>query len=591
MALHELPAPLDKQEEDLQWDALETKRPPGPPELEARRVELKVAKSKNARGHGGPSLRVTSGDPSTPSSAVTHCADRKPTGALHCLRERRRYDACQRDVASEELSVEDYMKKILLSFVAMCLWALCASQVDASALTFRGVLRPGDIIVGADVGGTGHSAVNFTGQAGPAGDTWIAVFDSDPFDATATDIFSGGSLSTDVLINRFNNKKGAGLLALYNEAPLKNGLALIVYDSASTDTLVLATVDQDGKLVILKTMALPGGPIAENAWYRLTMDVFVTGGTTVEVTGKVFKHLTATNPDSAVGAQIGNTLTFSGPLPAGVDPTGQVGIIASAIGAVVDSSVANFVSTPPPLRCSDPGSASGQNAKMFRFTGSEQSFTVPSGVSQIFVEVWGAGGGGGSGSRPGSGSGGGGGGGGASYLVDSAGQTVFLARGGQGGGGGVSDGTLVVSGAGGGGGFSTNGHLLSFGSGTTYTVVVGEGGGGGDSARGGSGGFGGGMGGTDGVFFVVGGDGGVGGGESGPFLGFGRGGHLNTGGGITGANGGFGAQIGESALFGSGYGGAGGVGIGGLSAGSGGTGTTGAGGRGTNGLIVITFTH
>jgi hypothetical protein len=114
---------------------------------------------------------------------------------------------------------------------------------------------------------------------------------------------------------------------------------------------VLATVDQTRKLATLMTLVLPGGPIAEDVWYRLTMDAVVTGGT-VTVTGKVFRHLTAADPDSAVGAQIGNTMTFSGPLPAGVDPTGEVGIIASAISAVVDSSVANFLLAPePPPGC------------------------------------------------------------------------------------------------------------------------------------------------------------------------------------------------------------------------------------------------
>jgi len=39
--------------------------------------------------------------------------------------------------------------------------------------------------------------------------------------------------------------------------------------------------------------------------------------------------------------------------------------------------------------------AQANQTLVFRFTGSEQTFTVPSAVSQIYVETWGGGGGGG----------------------------------------------------------------------------------------------------------------------------------------------------------------------------------------------------
>jgi hypothetical protein len=110
------------------------------------------------------------------------------------------------------------------------------------------------IDIGLDLGGTGHAALNFTGSTGSAGDTWITVYDPAPPPPSVT--FGSVGLSADVLIHTFNNKKGAGLLALYNEAPSKKGLALMLYDAGGTDTLVLATVDQAGKLVTLKTVRL-----------------------------------------------------------------------------------------------------------------------------------------------------------------------------------------------------------------------------------------------------------------------------------------------------------------------------------------------
>ena len=205
---------------------------------------------------------------------------------------------------------------------------------------FRDVRRDADINFGPDLGGTHHESVNFTGSTGSAGDTWITVYDTSPWDPVSQDIFGSVSLTADVLIHPFNNGKGAGLLALYNEAVGKKGLALIVSDAGNTDRLILSTVNQAGQLVTLQTVALGSG-IKEDVWYRLTMDVVVSGGN-VTVTGKVFTHSSTTDPDSSLGAQTGPTLVFSGLLPTGVDPTGEIGIIASAVSAVVDSSVTNF---------------------------------------------------------------------------------------------------------------------------------------------------------------------------------------------------------------------------------------------------------
>ena len=101
--------------------------------------------------------------------------------------------------------------------------------------------------------------------------------------------------------------------------------------------------------------------------------------------------------------------------------------------------------------------AQATQALVFRFTGSEQTFTIPSGVSAVYVEAWGAGGGAGGASFPGQVFGGGGGGGGASSLIDSLGQTRILARGGQGGGGAVHISTWGVLARGAGADLRTSG--------------------------------------------------------------------------------------------------------------------------------------
>jgi len=156
--------------------------------------------------------------------------------------------------------------------------------------------------------------------------------------------FGSVSVRADVLIRTYNNTKGAGPLALFNEASGKRGLALIVVDQGNTDSLVLATVDQAGKRTTVKAIGLGAG-IGECAWYRVTLDVVVSGGD-VAVTGKVFQHVTPGDPNSAVGPQVGGTLSFMGARPAGVDATGEVGIAAVATSTNVNSSVTNVVITP-----------------------------------------------------------------------------------------------------------------------------------------------------------------------------------------------------------------------------------------------------
>ncbi len=237
--------------------------------------------------------------------------------------------------------------------------ASLAPQADPPApCPFRDVRRPADINCGPDLGGTGHEAVNFTGSTGSAGDTWLTVYDDTP-DNPDQVLFTGNvSLSADVLIHPFNNRKGAGLLALFNEGAGQKGLALIPYDNGNTDSLLLAVVDTgSGKLKSLQSVrmcSIPGSicrggdaGIQENAWYRLTMDVVVAGDA-FTVTGKVFRHTAPNDPNSALGTevfQVPGPISFNGSLTAeGLDSggSGEVGIAASAISAVVDSSVTNF---------------------------------------------------------------------------------------------------------------------------------------------------------------------------------------------------------------------------------------------------------
>src|SRR5262245_9468395 len=61
-----------------------------------------------------------------------------------------------------------------------------------------------------DLGGTGHTALNFTGGAGPAGDTWLTRYT--PWGHTKNfKGWSGICTFADVLMHTYNNTKGAGI--------------------------------------------------------------------------------------------------------------------------------------------------------------------------------------------------------------------------------------------------------------------------------------------------------------------------------------------------------------------------------------------
>jgi len=216
-------------------------------------------------------------------------------------------------------------------------------SANAYLRCFRDLLRGDEITAGQDLAGTGHTSLNVRGSSGTTPTTWLTVYDATPATPAAGPIFGAQTLCADVLTVPFNNIKGAGLVALLNEGAGKKGLALVIHEAGNTDTLFLATVDgyplNKGKLTTLASISLEEG-ISGKSWYRLIMTVDPEGPT---VTGKVFRHSTPADPNSALGTQVGTTLTYSpAALPPGVASTGESGILASSINAVLNVSVTNF---------------------------------------------------------------------------------------------------------------------------------------------------------------------------------------------------------------------------------------------------------
>jgi hypothetical protein len=204
---------------------------------------------------------------------------------------------------------------------------------------FDDIRRAGDINVGADLGDGGDTAMNFKGSTGSAGDLWMSQYNKGGG-------YSAVRLCVDVLTHPFNNRKGAGVFFLYSGNNGSGiGLAAIVTNAGNTDQLLLGVANAaTGSFTPLAggTYSL-GAAIAQDAWYRLRVEASTYTGNGVTIALQVFRHSTASDPNSALGTQVGTTFVWNGGLPDGVLTSGAVGLVAYAKLAVVDSSATNFV--------------------------------------------------------------------------------------------------------------------------------------------------------------------------------------------------------------------------------------------------------
>jgi len=229
------------------------------------------------------------------------------------------------------------------------------------ANNFRDLLNGSGINQGLDVSGTGHSALNFTCGSSPlpscpgsGGAEWRTVYDPTPGDSTQYNFVGDLTVSVDVIIDQFNNAKMIGTTVLYNEGGTNKGLTLFLDDGGgSGDQQYLYIATQTGVGTSYLAHVAITNQVSEDKWYRLVMALDVnTGADSFTVTGQVFKHLTETDPDSALGVQIGSTLTYTGSISGSglnLTGTGEVGLDARAISSVVNSSATNFTVNGTPV--------------------------------------------------------------------------------------------------------------------------------------------------------------------------------------------------------------------------------------------------
>ena len=245
--------------------------------------------------------------------------------------------------------------------------AVLATLVLAStgwAVVVPIVVGPFDFCAPAEYGGnfvevrrgseinSADCAVNFTGLTGAAGDTWLTRYNNSAAPGDIFNTFQGLCLSADVLISKFNNAKGGGLVALLNTNPGGKGLFLLLINSGNTDRLTLNTIDpNNGKIVQLPNASVPlGSAIVENAWYRLNVVLNAQDSSdTLSVFATVHSHTNPSDPsDATVDGEIGNPLVFNGSLHGqGLQQAGYVGMAAWAKSAVVNTSITNFFAAAP----------------------------------------------------------------------------------------------------------------------------------------------------------------------------------------------------------------------------------------------------
>jgi PEP-CTERM motif len=227
-----------------------------------------------------------------------------------------------------------------------------AADYDNNAAQTTGVFR--DVTGGQNINrgpslnpsGTKYDALNFTGSTNNAQlNGWVTTYDTTPGDASAATrtLFTGNmSMYADVLISGSDNGRGVGLVTMFNEDS-KTGLSLYLQSAGNTDGYSMRLIQNSQVPNATLTNVSLGGQISENRWYRLMLDLAFAGDD-FTVTGKVFQHLMGTDPTSALGAQVGATLSYtdSAPWTAGLSDPYQIGLAARNSAGSVFASVTNF---------------------------------------------------------------------------------------------------------------------------------------------------------------------------------------------------------------------------------------------------------
>jgi hypothetical protein len=200
-----------------------------------------------------------------------------------------------------------------------------------------------------------YSALNFTGPSISGGQSYLSIYDTTVADGAANkNVFDATqrlTISADVLFTV--HSASGGVVALYNEG--QDALALLAHNGGgnNADHARVDLVWQSaGQGTVLESIPLDDSAFIKENWYRVTMDLLVSGNT-YTVNGTIQNHKTGTNPTSDLDIVI-TTVSHNGLLlSSGLSNPGEVGIMAMgnesiALPDSVGISITNFEVIPEP---------------------------------------------------------------------------------------------------------------------------------------------------------------------------------------------------------------------------------------------------
>ncbi len=192
---------------------------------------------------------------------------------------------------------------------------------------FRDITNPTMIQRGSDISSnsTHYNALNFTTASGLVSDC-LTAYDTDPTTSAQTNLTGTLRITADVLYTGSGSTRYIALGALHNEVSGQGGIALVLTEG-SGDRLRVFRMPTNGDISGASHLVQSGtfSGLSANSWFRLVMDVDVTGGT-LTVDGRIFSHTTANNPNSAVNADPMQTINYSAAISglSGLQSTGEV---------------------------------------------------------------------------------------------------------------------------------------------------------------------------------------------------------------------------------------------------------------------------
>src|SRR5262245_61646904 len=153
------------------------------------------------------------------------------------------------------------------------------------------------------------TALNFTGNSPSGGQSYMSIYDTTPADGTATrNLFNatgGLTISADVLFASGQHNTFGGIVAMYNEG--QDALALLANNAGGNNpdiprlSLIFQSPGQ-GTTLASVDLGAGGSQFVQNAWYRVTLNLNVTGPDSFTANGTFQNHSNPGDPNSALGS-------------------------------------------------------------------------------------------------------------------------------------------------------------------------------------------------------------------------------------------------------------------------------------------------